>query len=183
MGAKAFLQKAFPFLSVAATALGGPIGAAGATILGAALGKDIKPGEIEAELTRLSMTEEGRIKAAQAEQDFKLAMEKLGFGHVEELERISALDRDSVRKREMAIRDKTPMILAAVVCGGYVAVTATILTQVIEASMRDLVLRSMGTLDMALGLVLSYYFGSSSGSQAKDSTIADLSKEAKANGG
>ena len=177
MGAVNFLKKVFPFLSIAATSLGGPIGAAGATILGAALGKDIKPGEIEAELTRLSMTEEGRIKAAQAEQDFKLAMEKLGFGHVEELERISALDRDSARKREMVIKDKTPMILAAVVCGGYVAVTATILTQVIEASMRDLVLRSMGTLDMALGLVLSYYFGSSLGSARKDETIHSITNQ------
>ena len=177
MGAKAFLSKAFPFLSVAATAFGGPIGAAGASILGAALGKDVKPGDLEAELTKLTMTEEGRIKAAQAEQDFKLAMQKLGFGHVEELERISASDRDSARKREMVIKDKTPMILAAVVCGGYVAVTATILTQVIDPAMKDLVLRSMGTLDMALGLVLSYYFGSSLGSARKDETIHNITSD------
>jgi hypothetical protein len=37
--------------------------------------------------------------------------------------------------------------------------------------MRELVARVLGTLDGALMLVLSYYFGSSSGSQAKDDLL------------
>jgi hypothetical protein len=56
-------------------------------------------------------------------------------------------------------------------------VTATILTQVIDPAMKDLVLRSMGTLDMALGLVLSYYFGSSLGSARKDETIHKITSD------
>jgi hypothetical protein len=42
---------------------------------------------------------------------------------------------------------------------------------VIEPTMRELIARVLGTLDGALMLVLSFYFGSSSGSQAKDTML------------
>ena len=169
MGAKAFLSKAFPFLSVAATALGGPIGAAGASMLGAALGKEVKPADLEAELVKLAATEEGRLKAAQIEQDFKLQMERLGLGHVEELERLAAADRDSARKREIQTGDIwTPRILATVVVSAWVTIQSILLFHIVSSDMRDLVSRLLGTLDAALLLVLSYYFGSSSGSTRKN---------------
>ena len=177
MGAKAFLQKAFPFLSVAATAFGGPIGAAGASILGAALGKEVKPGDLESELTKLTMTEEGRIKAAQAEQDFKLAMEKLGFGHVEELERISALDRDSARKREIAVKDKMPLVLSLAVNVLFFGVVTMLMFRTVPVESKDIILVLLGALTAGWKDILGYYFGSSAGSARKDDLLA------KQNGG
>jgi hypothetical protein len=47
-----------------------------------------------------------------------------------------------------------------------------ILTHIVPPDMRDIVLRSMGTLDMFLGMVLTYYFGSSAGSAKKDAIMA-----------
>lgn len=175
MGAKAFLSKAFPFLSVAATAFGGPIGAAGASILGAALGKDVKPANLEAELTRLTMTEEGRLKAAQAEQDFKLAMEKLGFGHVEELERIAATDRDSARKREIAVKDKMPLILSLSVNVLFFGVVTMLMFRTVPVESKDIILVLLGALTAGWKDILGYYFGSSSGSARKDDVIQSLS--------
>ena len=174
MGAKAFLSKAFPFLSVAATAFGGPIGAAGASILGAALGKEVKPEGLEGELTKLTMTEEGRLKATQAEADFKLQMEKLGFAHIEELERIVSADRDSARKREMTVKDKMPTILGISVNIAFFGVILALIFRTVPTESRDTLLILLGALTVGWKDVYGYYFGSSAGSAKKDETIAKL---------
>jgi hypothetical protein len=64
-----------------------------------------------------------------------------------------------------------PPILSVLVVVAWVLVQFFLLNHVIDASMRELVARVLGTLDGALMLVLSYYFGSSSGSQAKDELL------------
>jgi hypothetical protein len=64
-----------------------------------------------------------------------------------------------------------PPILSVLVVVAWVLVQFFLLSHVIDASMRELVARVLGTLDGALMLVLSYYFGSSSGSQAKDDLL------------
>ena len=171
MGAKAFLSKAFPFLSVAATALGGPIGAAGASMLGAALGKEVKPAELEAELVKLAATEEGRLKAAQIEQDFKLQMERLGLGHVEELERLAAADRDSARKREISVKDRMPMLLGITANIGFFATVGFLLFRTMPVESKDVLLLLLGALTATFKDVYGYYFGSSSGSAKKDDIL------------
>jgi len=174
MGAKAFLSKAFPFLSVAATAFGGPIGTAGASVLGAALGKEVKPEAIEAELTKLTGTEEGRLKAQEAEANFKLQMEKLGFAHIEELERIVAADRASARQREVLIKDKVPALLAVVVNAAFFGVIFSLIFRTFPEGSRDTLLILLGALAAGWKDVFGYYFGSSSSSARKDDTIAKL---------
>ena len=64
-----------------------------------------------------------------------------------------------------------PPILSVLVVVAWVLVQFFLLNHVIDASMRELVARVLGTLDGALMLVLTYYFGSSSGSQAKDDLL------------
>lgn len=59
---------------------------------------------------------------------------------------------------------------------GYLAVQWYTMSHIIPQEMREIVLRSMGALDMALGLVLGYYFGSSVGSVRKDAVIGKLSE-------
>lgn len=174
MGGKDFLKKAFPFLSVAASAFSGPVGIAGANVLGAILGKDVKQTGLADELTKLTLSEEGRLKAAEAEQAFKLAMERMGFAHAEELEKVAASDRASARDREVKTGDKTPKILAATVVGAYFIVQTVLLFHVVEPTMRELVARVLGTLDASLMLVLGYYFGSSAGSAKKDDALSKV---------
>lgn len=176
MGAKDFLRKAFPFLTVAATAFGGPVGAAGANILGAALGEKIKPEELEAKLTTLTMTEEGRLKAQDAEASFKLAMEKMGFDHIEELEKVAAGDRDSARKREMAIKDKMPMILGVGVNAVFFAVIGFLIFKPVPDASKDVLLILLGALTVQSKEVYGYYFGSSAGSAKKDDILATTTK-------
>lgn len=178
MGATNFLKKAFPFLSVAATAFGGPVGAMGAQALGAALGKDVKPEQIEAELTKLTTTEEGRAKAQQAEADFKLAMAKLNYESVEALERIALEDRDSARKREIAVKDKMPLVLGGATCTIFFTVVITLLIKGVPVESKDVLLIMLGALTAGWKDVLGYYFGSSAGSAAARDTISKIAEKA-----
>jgi hypothetical protein len=164
---KGFLKKAFPFLSVAASTFGGPLGMAGAQVLGAALGKDVKPEALEAELNKLILTDEGRLKAQQAEQEFAITMRKLGFEHVEELERIAASDRASAREREVKVKDKMPFILSLSVNVMFFGVIIALVYRAVPADSKDVILILLGALTAGWKDVLGYYFGSSAGSAAK----------------
>jgi hypothetical protein len=172
---KDFLKKLYPFLTTAATAVGGPLGASAMATLGKALGVD-KP-DLSAEdiaVAYVNATPEQRLAAEKEENDFRLKMQAAGYEHVEELEKIAASDRDSARNREIKTGDKlTPRILAAIVVCAWVLTQSVMLFHIIDPSMRELVARVLGTLDAALMLVLGYYFGSSAGSSEKSQMLAD----------
>jgi hypothetical protein len=91
-----------------------------------------------------------------------------------DLERISVVDRDSARKMRVETKDWTPDALSFVVIISWVVIQFYIFSHVIEPSMRELVARILGTLDAALTLVLSFWFGSSNGSRQKDDTLSNL---------
>lgn len=64
--------------------------------------------------------------------------------------------------------------LAAIVVAGFLALTGLIMfAPEIKQSMRDALLMMAGTLSTGFGMVLSYYFGSSSGSARKDELLAN----------
>jgi len=56
----------------------------------------------------------------------------------------------------------------------YIGVQAYILGYVIPESSLNVVMRSLGTLDAAVGLVLGYYFGSSVGSANKTDQLSSM---------
>lgn len=177
------LKKAFPFLSAAAS-LGGPLGTMAASAIGSALGLSKAPGPtsdaISTAIAAAFANPEQRAALLKAEQDFQLQMAQLGYQHAEEIEQIAAKDRDSARNREVQVKDWTPRILAftcVVLCFGG---EGWYFTHGSPASASpELIGRILGTLDSALILVLSYYFGSSAGSASKDATIAGFSQNGK----
>jgi hypothetical protein len=91
------------------------------------------------------------------DNDFKVQMKSLDI----DLERIAVADRDSARNYAIQTKDITPRMLALVVVVAWTIVQWYMLNNVIDSSMRELIARVLGTLDGALMLVLSYYFGSS----------------------
>jgi hypothetical protein len=175
---KDFLKKLYPFLSTAAGAVGGPLGAAAANTLGKALGIDkLDPSVDELAAAYVSATPEQRLAAEREEHEFALKMQAAGFTHIEKLEEFATSDRANARDREIKTGDKmTPRILSAIVVCAWVTVQTVLLFHIVDTSMRELVARVLGTLDAALMLVLGYYFGSSAGSAGKDSVIKELSK-------
>jgi hypothetical protein len=169
-----FLKNIVPMLGTAISTVN-PLAGLAVAAVGKALGIETNDRK-DIEKALQNATPEQLVALKKAEQEFSIKMAELGYNNVKDLEAIAAGDRDSARKREIATNDLTPRFLAGVIVISYVAVQFVILTAVIDASMRDLALRSLGVLDTSLGLVLSYYFGSSSSSRRKDETIGDLQR-------
>ena len=139
-----------------ATAMGGPVaGMAVKAISNALFGHENGTDEdIAAALANPTSDQLAALKKIDA--DFKVQMKSLDI----DLEKIAASDRDSARNMAIATHDWTPRVLAVAIVLSWGVVQWFLLHNVIDASMRELVARVLGTLDGALMLVLSYYFGS-----------------------
>ena len=139
-----------------ASALGGPVaGMAVKALSGALFGhEEGSKDDIMAALSNPTGDQLAALKKIDA--DFKVQMKSLDI----DLERIAASDRDSARNMAILTHDLTPRILALAVVVAWVVVQWFLLHNVIEPEMRELIARVLGTLDGALMLVLSYYFGS-----------------------
>lgn len=156
-----------------ATALGGPLaGVAVRTISQQLLGKDNATDE-EVESAVLNGDPQTLVRLKEIDAEFKKFTVDAGI----KLEEIAARDRDSARKREVDAHDSwTPRVLAAAFVLGWFVFQYYILRHIVPAEMREIVMRTLGTMDMGLGLILGYYFGSSASGKSKDETIATIAK-------
>lgn len=154
-----------------ATALGGPLaGMATSAISKAVLGKeDGTQDEIVATLEK-SNNPDVLLKLKQAENDFAAKMQQLNV----DLEKIAADDRASARAREIAVKDKTPTVLAYLYTFGYFAVLGWVFKFGVPENAKELVNILIGILSAAEVGIISYYFGSSSGSARKSEMIEKL---------
>lgn len=151
------------------TALGGPLGALAGTMLSTALGGDSKA----AETAILSGNPDALLKIKQAEMDFKAKIAELG---VEE-DKLHFDDVSNARNREVTVKDSTPRYLAYGIVVLVVVLEGLLLFHGQPVLVDGVVLgRIMGTLDSALMLVLSYYFGSSASSQGKTDALAKIAQ-------
>lgn len=150
-----------------ATALGGPLAGAAVSKLGSVLlGKDnAKEEEIAAALATASP--EMLLKLKEAEIAFSKQMGDLGI----DLEKLEVQDRDSARQRQVAMKDWTPNILGVILLAGYFGIQIFLLIHGVPTTGADIILRSLGTLDAITMTVVAFFFGSSTGSRAKDAAL------------
>lgn len=114
-----------------------------------------------------------------AEHKIKL-MELAAQGELAELAqaverlRVEAEDRASARNREAQTGDtRTPQLLAGTMVAGFFGVLAWLLAAGMPADGGEALLVLLGALSSGVAAVLSYYFGSSSGSAWKSKLLAD----------
>jgi hypothetical protein len=153
----------------AASLFGTPIeGALVGAICNAVLGK---PHASDDELNAAIMPSSPDVLARLKEAGVKLVSDLAAAGI--KLEEIAAGDRANARDREVKTGDRlTPRILAALVLLSWFGAQFFIFYKVIDPTMRDFAMRILGTLDGALMLVLSYYFGTSASSGEKNAIIS-----------
>ena len=135
-----------------ATALGSPLAGMAVSALAERFGVE---DEVEAVTKAIKADPEAAMKLKQLELDkFKAVL----------------ADKDSARNREatIATSEKAPLInkrvspvLALIVVVAWVGIQYTLLNTTVPQEMRELVARVLGTLDGALMVILSYYFGAS----------------------
>ncbi len=173
------LGKVAPWI-VKALPLPPPLGSMAASAIGAVLGTD-KTDSTSLSEAIAGATPEQLLALKEADQQFQLQMQKLGFENIEALERIAEQDRDSARNRQIQLKDRTPQILAYGYAVGFFMTLGVIIWMAVQHVIVDASIKT--SLDMLLGVEVGmilgskeYFFGSSSGSRAKDETIHGLSQ-------
>jgi hypothetical protein len=148
-----------------ASALGGPLAGLAVNAVSSALGID--PDKVQDTINSGKLTADQIASIQQAELALKQRAQELGL----DFEKLAVADRASARQMQISTQSFIPPTLSIMVVVAWATVQFFLLTHVIEPTMRELIARVLGTLDGALMLVLSFYFGSSSGSQAKDNLL------------
>ena len=167
--------KAAPILG---TLVGGPAGAAIGGLIASALGTDNTPDAIQ---VAIATNPDAALKLASLESDNKVKLQGMMFAHADnEIAASTAAiqadvaDRDSARKREMAVKDNTPAALAWIIVLASVALGAAVVTGYVskDPALAGIVGTVIGYMFSEAKQVLAYYFGSSSGSARKTELLS-----------
>jgi hypothetical protein len=166
--ASTVLADAVPLLEKAAPAIaagvGGPLAGTAVTFLEKAFG--LAPGAgAQAVATVLASATPDQIAAMKkADSDFALAMRQLDIS----LDKQDDDDRASARTREMTLKDRTPAILAYALTAGLFGFIILLIRNSVPYDSQQPLNLTLGSMATAWVAMISYYFGSSHGSQAKD---------------
>lgn len=160
-----------------ATALGGPLAGAAIKTLAAQFLNKADATEDEVAEAISTASPQDLIQIRQIDAEFKKAMAQAGI----DLEKIAAADRADARAREIQTHDSwTPRVLATLVIGGFMWCLYFVLGGHVKDLKDPLIAGLVGTLigytSAKADTVISYYFGSSASSKAKDETISSIAK-------
>jgi hypothetical protein len=158
------------------TALGGPVGGLAVTALTSVLG--IEPDSTEDQIAAAvrTATPEQLLALKNADNQFKIDMERL---HIN-LKEIEYKDRDSARQREIgtsgASRWATPILAGLVLSGFFWSVWWVFSNGISDmtAASAAFVGTMVGYVSAKADQVVSYYFGSSAGSEGKNALLAGI---------
>lgn len=165
-----------------ATALGGPLAGTAVKAVTTALGLDSNADEDTVKQAIASATPEQLLALKKADEEYALKMQELGYKQITDLEslrieseKVAAADRDSARERQKTLKDATVPVLAFIIVASFIATVAATL---LGFSKAETVLSGtlIGYLSAKAEQVVAYYFGSSSGSKAKDETLSAIAK-------
>lgn len=149
-----------------ATVLGSPFAGVAAQALASALGTD--PASVQKMVESGQMTGEQLAAIRKAEIDLKAQLQAQGV----QLEQIAASDRDSARKRESEVKDWTPRLLAFAVTLGFFGLLAFLATNSVPPPSEKILDIMVGTLGTSWVGIVTYYFGSSAGSDRKTTLLS-----------
>lgn len=159
--AKSVLATVAPLIG---TALGGPFGGLAGSLLSKALGTS-DPKAMEAAIT--STDPDILLKLKQADNDFQAQMKTLEISE----EKLTFDDRANARAMQVSTKDSTPRYLAYLITIGFFGTLAYLIIYGKPQTGGDVMLVMVGSLGTAWASIVSYYFGSSTGSAAKTDAI------------
>jgi hypothetical protein len=148
--------------------LAGPAGAAVGGLLAEKLGVPGTAADVAAAI-QADATTLLRIKELESTERTRLAelQAQVELGQVQ----AEAADRASARDREAKVHDMTPAILAYGVTLGFFGTLATAIFHGLPADGGEAILVLLGSLGTAWTAIVSYYYGSTRGSEAKTALL------------
>ena len=153
------------------TAIAGPLGGMAVEAAANALGLSDKT--VDAVKQALSgATPEQMLALKKADQDFSLQMQSLGFKQVTDLEALAAGDRKDARDMQRSSRSPVPAALSLVVTLGYFGILIGMMLGWLKVSDSQALLIMLGSLGTGWGMVMAFWFGTTSNSGRKDEMLA-----------
>lgn len=178
MGFTDVLKKAYPFLTIAASAV--PGGNIATSVLGQVLKLNKGATLDDAAQAVINAPPEIRVQLQQEENRHAEVMKQMGIADAQEYERLAVTDRADARAREVAVKDKTPSRLAwTIVIAGLIL--SAFLVSNHSSIMKDSTIAGfagtvIGYIYGEMKQITNYYFGSSSGSADKTAALTDIIK-------
>lgn len=171
------LAKAAPWLAAAAA---GPAGLAGMAIKTAAEALGAKSEAAQDVTDALLGAKPEQIAALrQAEMDFKLRMQELGFKREVDLEALTTNDRADARKMQTSTQSIIPALLTCFVVGAFTTTLVLLLKYDVPATNRDIVVYMIGQLSGGFTSALAFWLGTTRDSSRKtEAMIAQSSAPA-----
>ena len=175
---KKILGTVAPWIGAAATGGVPALVGMAAGQIGKAFGADVKPTIDAIGQAIAGATPEQMLALKQADNDFAVKMQELGFQNAQALEQIAADDRASARQMHTAVRDLSTPILSALVTVAFFGTIYLLLTQTVtvQEGMRDVVMMLLGTLATTFTQVMNFRFGTSAGSKDKTELLRNLNR-------
>lgn len=173
MNVKGFLSQALPWISAAATSNVPALVSLAAQTVAAHTGAKVDASHEDIAAAVAGATPDQIAALKQADNDFALKMQALGFQHEEDLQKLAVDDRASARAREVSLKDRIPAFLAIGITIGFFGLLGCLLAHVIPPDNKDVIQIMLGALGASQTAVVSYYFGSSSSHDALVKTMGD----------
>jgi hypothetical protein len=146
-----------------ATALGGPLAGMAVSAVAKAIG--CEPDEVQGIISSNKLTAEQVASIQLAELELKKQAQSMNL----DFAKLIAEDKKSARDMQIATKSWIPPTLAISVTVGFFGILAGLMYgQIQHAPQIDIMLGALGT---AWTGIISFYFGSSAGSQAKDQLL------------
>lgn len=171
-----FFKKALPFITTGLS-LAGPPGMAASVILGKVLNvNNPTPDSVTKALSSLTLTPEVQAQLQEAEQQYRLQMQSMGYQHEEDLAKLAVEDRSNARQMQISVKSWVPPTLAILVTLGFFGLLGLMLFRGFPPSSAQVLDIMTGSLGTAWITIIGFYFGSSSGSEQKSQTLAEIAK-------
>lgn len=153
------------------TALGGPLGGLAVEAAANALGVSDKTAD-SLKQALAGVTPDQMLALKNADQQFALQMQALGFKQVTDLEAIAAGDRKDARAMQVSKPSPVPAMLSFLVTVGYFGILVGMMTGKLVVSDSQALLIMLGSLGTAWGGVMAFWFGTTRDSSRKTELLA-----------
>ena len=146
-----------------ATCLAGPLGGMAIELLSKHL--NIDPKDVQDTINNGKLTADQIASVQAAELAIKAKAQEMNL----DFEQLATQDRKSARDMQMTVKSWIPPILAIGITIGFFGIMVGMMSGHVQSSEALMIL--LGSLGTAWTGVISFYFGSSASSQAKDQLI------------
>jgi len=153
------------------TAIGGPLGGMAVEAAANALGLSDKTVEA-VKGAIMGASPETLLALKEADQNFALQMQSLGFQNVKDLEAIAAGDRDSARKMQMENKSIMPAVITSGILSSFIGMGLVLFFIPIPDPNRDQIIFMLGQLSGFTGSAIAFWLGTTRQSEDKTRLLA-----------